>query len=79
MQVGTVTALLSRGGVDNSIVEYVPALRNMIHIRENDPNQVHIKYEKGAITYGLRRNTVGLFNSRIKNFRKIGERGEIFP
>jgi RHS repeat-associated protein len=79
MQVGTVAALLSRGGIDNSIANNIPALRYLPHIREGDPNQVHIKYEKGAITYGLRRNTVGLFNNQIKSFRKIGERGMVFP
>ncbi len=79
MQVGTVAALLSRGGIDNSIVENVAGLRYLPHIRAGDPNQVHVKYEFGAITYGLRRNTVGLFNDRIKSFRKTGERGIVFP
>jgi hypothetical protein len=79
MQAGTVATLLSRGGIDNSIADNRPALRYLPHIREGDPNQVHIKYEKGAITYGLRRNTVGVFNDRIKSFRKIGDRGMVFP
>lgn len=79
MQLGTVAALLSRGGIHNSIVDNFPNLRYLPHIREGDPNQVNIKYERGAITYGLRRNTVGLFNDRIKSHRKIGERGVIFP
>jgi RHS repeat-associated protein len=79
MQIGTVAALLSKGGIDNSIVYNVPALQYLPHIREGDPNQVHIKYEKGAITYGLRRNTVGIFNDRIKSYRKIGQGGTMFP
>jgi hypothetical protein len=32
---------------------------------KNEPNVVHLKGERGALTYGLRRGTVSIFNSRI--------------
>jgi hypothetical protein len=79
MRPGTVAALLSKGGIDNSIFDNIPVLRNLPHINEGDPDQVHIKFERGAITYGLRRNTVGLFNQRIMRFRKIGYGGASYP
>lgn len=69
MQSGTKDALTAKGAVSSSAIENTPSLRRLPHISTfpaREPNVVHIKGETGnALTYGLRRGTVGIFNSRI--------------
>jgi RHS repeat-associated protein len=72
MESGTKDALLSNGAVSNSARELDPTLSYLPHIssfRKNEPNVVHLKGEKGALTYGLRHGTIGDFNSRIVGFQ----------
>jgi RHS repeat-associated protein len=78
MILGTREALISRGAIDSSIQEKVPALRHLPHVEQHNPDQVHLKYERGALTFGLRKNTIGIFNGGIKSFRQIGLNGNLF-
>lgn len=77
VQRGTQASLIASGGIDGSIVDNVPGLSHLPRVGR-DPNKVHIKFERGAITYGLRRNTIGIFNGGIKSFRQIGLNGNLF-
>ncbi|MDQ3802896.1 MAG: putative Ig domain-containing protein [Acidobacteriota bacterium] len=79
MQLGTTLALLSRGGLHNSAYDNLPHLRMLPRLRDGDPNQVNIKYEYDAITYGLRSGTIHIFNAGVKGFRKIADNGELLP
>jgi RHS repeat-associated protein len=75
---GTRDTLTSRGAINNSTYANAPALRYLPEVGSGNPNQVFIKYENGALTYGLRRNTISIFNDRIKSFRRVGYEGALF-
>jgi hypothetical protein len=69
MQPGTEAALRGPGAISNGAEIYDPTLIFKPHIssfRRKEPNVVHIKGEIVGLNYGLRRNTVGIFNSRIE-------------
>lgn len=64
-QIGTEAALIAKGATHNSARYYLPHLRLLPRIEdvgENNPNYVQLKYEKGALTFGLRHGTIGIFN-----------------
>jgi hypothetical protein len=68
MESGTKNALISSGARSNGVENFDPSLTALPHISsfpKNHPDIVHIKGELGTITYGLRKGTVNIFNSRI--------------
>jgi hypothetical protein len=75
MQHGTRSALLGNGAVSNATGAEFPEVAGLRHISsfpKNEPNIVHVKGEVGGLNFGLRRGTVGVFNSRIISARSYG-------
>ena len=71
----TRSELLKRGAADGSIYDNVKALGYLPRVETHNPNQVHVKFVGYAITYGLRANTIDIFNNAVVTLKRIGYKG----
>jgi RHS repeat-associated protein len=73
MRQGTKNTLTANGAISASALQVDPSLFYLPYIGSIPPSQVpnvvHIKGEQGGLNYGLRRGSVGLFNSNIIAFQ----------
>jgi len=76
MEPGTRDALPAAGARDDPASR---AIRNMglddLPVLAKGNGQVHVKAELGYLNFGLRRDSVGIFNDRIRGHEVIREFG----
>ena len=72
MQPGTADALIGAGARGPGRLLEDAGFGGLPWIQKGMTDAVHIKAELGAVTYGLRPGSAGIFNSRIIGFGPLG-------
>jgi hypothetical protein len=75
MKAGTRDALIAAGARDANVQYPEERLMQLPVLTSKMRSVVHVKLERGAITFGLRADSIGIFNDNILSFQRLEAKG----